>query len=125
MSRELTRDERRAIRRLVTGECANYGEESGCLPLGCPCCMLGKWWTGTLCGYFKSSVLPLDPKLETAMAEDGPPPDMRACKLCGRLFLPTGRQAYCSHACKADGNRRKSRERVRKMRRKNKGLCYD
>ena len=35
--RELTRSERAAIRRLVTGLCANYDErEKLCLPLDCP-----------------------------------------------------------------------------------------
>ena len=50
--RELTRSERAAIRRLVTGLCANYDErEKLCLPLDCPCYMLHKWWTGGLCRY--------------------------------------------------------------------------
>ena len=45
--RELTRSERAAIRRLVTGLCANYDErEKLCLPLDCSCYMLHKWWTG-------------------------------------------------------------------------------
>lgn len=36
--RELTRSERAAIRRLVTGLCANYDErEKLCLPLDCSC----------------------------------------------------------------------------------------
>ena len=53
MRRELTRDERRAIRRLVTSLCANYDRTEGlCLPLDCPCYMLNKWWTGGFCRYF-------------------------------------------------------------------------
>ncbi len=32
MCRELTRDERKTIRRLVTGMCANYDSDYGCLP---------------------------------------------------------------------------------------------
>lgn len=119
MSRELTRDERGKIRRLVTGECANYDStENLCLPLDCSCYMLGKWWTGSYCRYFRESVLPLDPVLESAISEDGPPPDMRLCAVCGNPFLPEGRQAYCSPACKDEGNRRKSRERMRKKRSK-------
>ena len=60
--RELTRSERAAIRRLVTGLCANYDErEKLCLPLDCPCYMLHKWWTGGLCRYFERSVLPVEP----------------------------------------------------------------
>ena len=33
MARELTREEKRAIRALVTKWCANYDRECGCLPL--------------------------------------------------------------------------------------------
>ena len=45
-ARELTRDEKKKIRSLVTGMCANYDRESGlCLPLDCVCYMLHKCWT--------------------------------------------------------------------------------
>lgn len=46
MCRELTRDERKGIRKLVTEVCANYDRDYGCLPLDCECYMLGKCWTG-------------------------------------------------------------------------------
>ena len=112
-ARELTRDEQKKIRSLVTGMCANYDRETGlCLPLDCGCYMLHKCWTGAYCRYFREAVLPLDPEL-------------RACAVCGRAFLPEGRQAYCSDACKAEGNRRKSRERMRKMREKRPDGGYD
>ena len=125
MARELTRDERKKIRGLVTGMCASYDSETGlCLPLDCPCYMLNKWRTGAYCRYFRRSVLPLNPALETALLEEGPAPGLRPCTVCGRPFLPMGRQAYCSEACKAEGNRKKSRERMRKMRRKTEGHCY-
>ena len=40
-ARELTRDEKKKIRSLVTGMCANYDRETGlCLPLDCGCYML-------------------------------------------------------------------------------------
>lgn len=75
MARELTRDERKKIRGLVTGMCANYDSETGlCLPLDCPCYMLNKWWTGAYCRYFRRSVLPLNPALETTLLEKGPAP---------------------------------------------------
>ena len=52
-ARELTRDEKKKIRSLVTGMCANYDRESGlCLPLDCPCYMLHKCWTGAYCRFF-------------------------------------------------------------------------
>ena len=92
-ARELTRDEKKKIRTLVTGMCANYDRESGlCLPLDCACYMLHKCWTGAYCRYFREAVLPLNPELQTALTTEG---------------------------------RRKSRERMRKMREKRPGGCYD
>ena len=119
MCRELTRDERKGIRKLVTEMCSNYDREYDCLLLDCECYMLGKCWTGAYCRYFREAVLPLDPVLMASICEDGPAPDTRLCAVCGRPFLPEGRQAYCSDACKAEGNRRRSRERMRKKRLKN------
>ena len=96
--------------------------ESGlCLPLDCACYMLHKCWTGAYCRYFREAVLPLDPELQAALTTEGISPELRACAVCGKAFLPEGRQAYCSDACKAEGNRRKSRERMRKMREKKAG----
>ena len=71
MCRELTRDERKGIRKLVTEMCANYDREYGCLPLDCECYMLGKCWTGAYCRYFREAVLPLDPVLAASICEDG------------------------------------------------------
>ena len=103
-ARELTRDEKKKIRTLVTGMCANYDRESGlCLPLDCACYMLHKCWTGAYCRYFREAVLPLDPELQAALTTEGISPEMRACAVCGKAFLPEGRQAYCSDACKAEG----------------------
>ena len=68
--RELTREERAAIRALVVKWCANYDRAVGCLPLDCECYMLGKTWTGPLCRYFRAAVLPLVP-----VREAGAPPD--------------------------------------------------
>ena len=125
-ARELTRDEKKKIRSLVTGMCANYDRETSlCLPLDCGCYMLHKCWTGAYCRYFREAVLPLDPELLAALTVEGSSPELRACTVCGRAFLPEGRQAYCSDACKAEGNRRKSRERMRKMREKRPGGGYD
>ena len=125
MSRELTREERAAIRSLVVKWCANYDREYGCLPLDCECYMLGKCSTGALCRYFREAVLPLDPRLEAALAADGPAPDFKNCPVCGRAFAPSGRQVYCSPACQAEGNRQKSRARMRSKRAKPGGRCYD
>lgn len=70
--RELTRQERTAIRALVTRWCANYDREHGCLPLDCECFMLGKCWTGAYCRYFREAVLPLDPGAGGGIDRAGP-----------------------------------------------------
>ena len=75
MARELTREEKRKIRALVTKWCANYDKEYGCLPLECECYMFGKCWTGAYCRYFREAVLPLDPALEAALLTEGPRPE--------------------------------------------------
>ena len=67
MSRELTRQEKTAIRKLVTKWCANYDKDYGCLPLDCPCYMLGKCWTGAYCRYFHAAVLPLEDRKSTRL----------------------------------------------------------
>lgn len=116
MSRELTREEKAAIRRLVTKWCANYDREYGCLPLDCECYMLGKCWTSAYCRYFREAVLPLAPVLEAALTAGGPPPETQPCPVCGRAFLPDGRQRYCSEACAGAALRRQKREYMRKKR---------
>ena len=115
MSRELTRQEKTAIRKLVTKWCANYDKDYGCLPLDCPCYMLGKCWTGAYCRYFRSAVLPLDPVLERSLTVECIT-ETRPCPVCGRAFFPDGRQRYCSQACAHDARRQKQRGYMRKYR---------
>ena len=116
MTRELTREEKAAIRKLVTALCANYDKDYGCLPLDAECYMLGKCWTGAYCRYFREAVLPTDPVLEAALLAEGPAPDTRPCPICGRPFLPDGKQAYCSAACADEARRRRQRDYMRKKR---------
>lgn len=116
MCRELTRDERRAIRRLVTGMCANYDSGYGCLPLDCGCYMLDKCWTGAYCRYFREAVLPLDPVLQAALTGEGAAPEARPCPVCGRPFLPQGKQGFCSAACTQAARRKRQRDYMRKRR---------
>ena len=83
MARELTREEKAAIRSLVVKWCANYDRACGCLPLDYECYMLGKCWTGAYCRYFREAVLPLDPALEAALTTEGPRPEFKPCPICG------------------------------------------
>lgn len=118
VSRELTRSERAEIRRLV-GHCANYDSaEKICLPLDCPCYMLNKWWTGSLCRYFREALLPTDPALETAITGEDTSLRQKTCPVCGKSYLPTTSQAYCSDACRVYARRKSERERKRRERQK-------
>jgi len=115
--RELTREEKAAIRKLVARLCASYDREYGCLPLGGPCYMMDKCWTGAYCRYFREAVLPNDPVLEAALSSGGAAPDTKACPVCGGVFLPDGRTRYCSATCAGVALRKQKRDYMRKTRR--------
>ncbi|MDR1538061.1 MAG: cysteine-rich VLP domain-containing protein [Clostridiales bacterium] len=119
-ARELTRAERAAIKKLVVSMCANYNHEYGCLPLDCECYMLNKWWTDAYCKYFREAVLPLDPVIEAYLTGRAAP-KQDTCAACGKLFISDRQQAYCSPVCQSEGNRRRSRERMRKKRQREQG----
>ena len=113
--RELSREERAAIKKLVVSLCANYSRDYGCLPLDYGgCYMLDKWWTGCYCKYFQQAVLPDDPVLEAALT--GGAVETRPCALCGAVFPVDGKRAYCSDACANNALRRQKREYIRKKR---------
>jgi predicted nucleic acid-binding Zn ribbon protein len=122
--RELTAAERREIRRLVTTLCASYDSEYGCLPLDCECYMLNKWWTGSLCTYFESSVLPANPILARALKGE-PPVDTKPCAICGKRFPMAGRKAYCSDKCREQGQKLKDAQRAKKYRQNKGGTVTD
>ena len=88
----------------------------GCLPLDCPCYMLGKCWTGAYCRYFRAAVLPLDPVLERSLTVERIT-ETRPCPVCGRAFLPDGRQRYCSPVCAGAALREQKRAYMRRKRR--------
>ena len=84
--RELTQEEKAAIRKLVTRLCANYDREYGCLPLGGPCYMMDKCWTGAYCRYFREAVLPNDPVLEAALINGVQPRTQRIARYAAGPF---------------------------------------
>lgn len=117
--RELTREERREIKKLVVSMCANYDRTYGCLPLDYGrCYMIDKCWTGSLCKYFREAVLPLNPALEAALLDNADCPACKPCAVCGKPFPPAGRQAYCSEACRVSGYREMERKKKRKQRKR-------
>ena len=112
--RELTREERTQIRKLVTDMCANFCKQYGCMPLGCTCYMFNKHWAGNYCKYFQGAVLPLDPLLESGLL--GKPADTRICAVCGTPFHANYRQVYCNAICAGKAQRKQQREHMRKKR---------
>ena len=115
VTRELTRPERAAIRKLVMDMCANYDREYGCLSMESPCYMMGKFWTGGMCTYFRTAVLPLDPFLEASMlGREAPTSDF--CAACGKSFIPQGKRAYCAAACANAARLKRQRGYMRKRR---------
>ena len=116
-SRELTRQERARVRRLVTDLCANHDNQDRlCLPLDCPCYMLHKWWTGSFCRYFQEAVLPVDTALESSITGEDTSLKQKTCPVCGKAYLSTTSQAYCSDSCRAFARRKSERERKRRSR---------
>ena len=113
IQRELTSEEIKAIKKLVASECANYCREHGCLQLNDACYMHGKIWTGAYCTYFRTAVLPLDPKLEVALIEGG---EKQSCAYCGVEFRANGKRIYCGAECAKKAQRKRNKEFMRKMR---------
>jgi len=116
-NRDLTRAELRDIRSLVTEMCANYDiHYKECLPLDCACYMFGIANTASsLCKYFHSAVLPLNPELMAVFNGDA---DFASahCKFCGKSLIPASRMMYCSEICQLYGRRRDTAARTRKYR---------
>ena len=113
----MNRSERATIRKLVTELCANYdSQDKICLPLDSPCYMLNKWWTGAYCRYFEKAVLPVDAALESAITGEDISMRQKICPVCGKAYLPTTSQAYCSDACRVYARRKSERECKRRQR---------
>nr|WP_242843369.1 cysteine-rich VLP domain-containing protein [Kineothrix alysoides] len=77
--------------------------------------MLDKCCTGAYCKYFQKAVLPFDLVLEATLTGQKVP-ELDNCVICGKLFIPVGKQAYCSSACADTARRKRQREYMRKKR---------
>ena len=114
ISRELTRPEKAAIRKLVTSLCANYDSRYGCLPMNDECYMLTKCWTGALCRYFREAVLPNNTVLEAALSSKAHKTAL--CPVCGNEFAVHGRKLYCSEQCSLAAHRKQQRLHMQRKR---------
>lgn len=115
VARELTSIERTLISKLVVKECANYDKEYGCMRIDGSCYMLGKYWTGSYCKYFRIVLLPFAPALSATLTSDT---ETRQCVFCGKKFVQTGNWAYCSAICRENALRIQKRDHMRKKRAK-------
>lgn len=117
LERELTKSEKREIKKLVK-QCANFRkEEQECLPFDSCCFMLNKTYAGTLCKYFKNAVLPLSPNLERVLTKNYDI-SQKKCGICGGIFNAMKNKRYCSEKCKDIAKKQADRERSRKYRNK-------
>lgn len=112
----MTPDQLRRAKRLIRNECSNYdAEHNECFPLdegdGCVCVQSISY--SLLCRYFRESVLPLDEKL---MLELLPPVNTKRCEICGKEYLPRGRNTRFCPDCAKKRIRKKARERMRQNR---------
>lgn len=114
MERELTTKEKREMRQLITGQCANYDKEVGCLLLDSECPMLLKCHNKCICKYFGVYVLPSNPVLEAAFSTGV----LKTCKNCGKKFKGRPRKSCCSDKCTKEQAKRRSKTRMRKLREK-------
>lgn len=112
MERELTTKEKREIKQLIIGQCANYDKEVGCLLLDSECPMLLKCHNKCICKYFGTAVLPNNSTLE-AVFETG---TIKKCKNCGKAFRARGRKLYCSEKCAKTIAKKRSKLAMRKTR---------
>jgi tRNA pseudouridine55 synthase len=67
-------------------------------------------------GRLEEAVLPVDPALESAITGEDTSLKQKTCPVCGRSYLPTTSQAYCSDSCRAFARRKSERERKRRSR---------
>ena len=119
--RKLTKYEIKRLKSLAVNNCANYGYENrSCLPADKDCRMLTIRYANECCAYFQKAVLPAEPVLyEALMAENSAAVlCQKECKICGSMFFAARNQAYCSPACRAEGERLMNRNRVTRHRRK-------
>ena len=67
-------------------------------------------------GKTYDAVLPVDPALESAITGEDTSLKQKTCPVCGKAYLPTTSQAYCSDSCRTFARRKSERERKRRIR---------
>jgi len=105
--RELKRNEKVKINRLVAKHCASFDEEYGCLPLDGECYMKTVGFNDSpMCKYFQQSVLPLDAEVQKIFYGG----EVEVCRYCGTVFPKNGKRQYCSDHCNYKARRNQVRD---------------
>ena len=89
---EMTASQRKEVKELVKGSCANYDRSTGeCLLMDAACYQACNF-TG-LCRYFKEAVLPADKLLYAQLVKLD---SIKSCSVCGKSFVAaSNRSKYC------------------------------
>ncbi len=118
MSRELTAKEKRLIAQSVVNKCANYDRNyAECLPLDGACYMMTIGFTdSSLCRYYEKAILPIEDEIANIFWDYGK--SMKSCLICGKSFLVSGNQRYCSTECTSIAKKKADALRARKYRQK-------
>jgi hypothetical protein len=109
---EMTAGQKKEVKELVKGLCANYDRVTGdCLLMDAACYQACNF-TG-LCRYFKEAVLPANKLLYAQLVKLD---SIKSCSVCGKSFVAaSNRSKYCDGCSKAV-RRRKEAERLRRFR---------
>ena len=109
---EMTAGQKKEVKELVKGLCANYDRATGdCLLMDAACYQTCNF-TG-LCRYFESAVLPANKVLHAQLLKRDA---LRVCSVCGKSFVAaSNRSKYCDGCSKAV-RRKKEANRLRRLR---------
>lgn len=110
---DMTAGQRKEVKELVKGSCANYDRSTGdCLLMDAACYQACNF-TG-LCRYFKEAVLPANKLLYAQLVKLD---SIKSCSVCGKSFVAASNHAkYCDSCSKIEARKkataRKQRQRL-------------
>lgn len=102
---EMTASQKKEVKELVKGLCANYDRSTGdCLLMDAACYQTCNF-TG-LCRYFKESVLPVNKVLHAQLVKKDA---LRVCSVCGKSFVAaSNRSKYCAVCARVERLKQKA-----------------
>lgn len=109
---EMTAGQKKEVKELVKGLCANYDRSTGdCLLMDAACYQACNF-TG-LCRYFKEAVLPANKLLYAQLVKLD---SIKSCSVCGKSFVAASNHAKYCDACTKIEARKKATARKQKQR---------